>query len=66
LEKIWLFLFYKKYKGKSSLIPLLFPGLNNKSITKLEELSTSSYVDVLCNDENNENWIIADCDIVYS
>jgi hypothetical protein len=48
------------YKGKSSLIPLLFPGLNNESISKLEEPSASSYVDVLCNDENNEDWIIAD------
>jgi phenylpyruvate tautomerase PptA (4-oxalocrotonate tautomerase family) len=48
------------YKGKSSLIPFFFPGLNDKSVTKLEEPSTSSYVDVLCNDENNENWIIAD------
>jgi hypothetical protein len=48
------------YKGKSSLIPVFFPGLSNKSITKLDEPSTSSYVDVLCNDENNEDWVIAD------
>jgi hypothetical protein len=48
------------YKGKSNLIPLFFPGLNNESISKLDEPSTSSYVDVLCNDENNEDWIIAD------
>jgi hypothetical protein len=44
-------------KGKSSLIPCLFPGLNKNSILQSSELSS---VDVYCNDETNSEWIIVD------
>ncbi len=47
-------------KGKTSLIPLVFPGLNKESIISSNPEFESSYADVICNDETSENWIIAD------
>ena len=48
------------YKGKTSLISLAFPDLNPNSTIKSKHYSDLSHVDVICNDETSENWIIAD------
>ena len=48
------------FKGKTSLIPLIFPGINEKSITKSNSYWESNYVDIICNDETSKDWIVAD------
>lgn len=47
--------------GKSRLIPLLFEGLNQESIYCINHrVRGMNTVDILCNEETNENWIVAD------
>ena len=51
------------FKGKSSLIPLLFNGLHEeKSIfkSKINCLSKKNNIDIICNEETSKEWVIAD------
>ena len=47
--------------GKTSLIPFMFSGLNQFSTYKTRKgMPKFSNIDILCNDETSENWVIAD------
>ncbi|CAF0742704.1 unnamed protein product [Brachionus calyciflorus] len=47
--------------GKSTLIPFIFPGLNQFSIYKNRiKMPEINNIDILCNDETSEDWVIAD------
>ena len=48
-------------KGKSMLIPFMFSGLNINSVYEIRaNTPLQNSVDIICNDESNDNWIIAD------
>ncbi|RNA18608.1 hypothetical protein BpHYR1_042828, partial [Brachionus plicatilis] len=48
-------------KGKSSLIPFMFSGLNKKSVFGVRKNTpVQNSIDIICNEESNNNWIIAD------
>ena len=48
------------FKGKTAIIPSIFPGLSDKSFIKTTKQNEHNYVDIICNDETCKDWIIAD------
>ncbi|RMZ95944.1 interferon-induced very large GTPase 1-like, partial [Brachionus plicatilis] len=48
-------------KGKSSLIPFMFSGLNKNSVFGVRKKTPAkNSIDIICNEESSNNWIIAD------
>ncbi|RNA07481.1 interferon-induced very large GTPase 1-like [Brachionus plicatilis] len=48
-------------KGKSSLIPFMFAGLNKNSVFGVRKNTpVQNSIDIICNEESSNNWIIAD------
>lgn len=47
--------------GKSTLIPLMFPGLNKHSVYSIDQNTPrKDGIDMICNEETSEHWVIAD------